>query len=146
MLFQTFLEQISIDGLCGDRPLARRDDHLAVGRRHAACGIKSRHARPQACINGYLSVRIDLGTERFGQLGVGDIAAGCKSRIHVQSIVLPECQGAKSSVIVFDGRDSFKSNRDTVLFHPGGVGFSQIRLLPFVAIRTLDEKDSIDRA
>ena len=50
MPLKTLLEEIPIDGLGRDRSLTRCDNHLTVGRCHAARGIEARHVGSQPVI------------------------------------------------------------------------------------------------
>ena len=75
MVFQTFLEQVAINGLRRSRAISRRDNYLAIGRRDASGGIQPVHGSFHAGIDFDLALRIQFRAERFAEFVMNDIAA-----------------------------------------------------------------------
>ena len=59
VILEAFLKQIAIDRLRGGRALSRRDNHLAIGRRHTARRVQSRHARAHTSIHHDLPLFVE---------------------------------------------------------------------------------------
>ena len=121
VFFQTVLEEIAVHGLCRDRPLAGSHDHLAIGRRHATCGIEAGHTRSQTRIDDDFPFRVDPSADVLRQVSVIHVSSGREGRIEHSRIAVLEGQATKMSLYMVHQADALSANENPIFFQPSGM-------------------------